>query len=302
MDNCGPQSSVASSCMNHLTHAWITAVHNRQWPHHVWITQDITHGTPRRTISSGLIMYEMQHHTWNTAAHYHKWPHHACNTTAYMAAGTVHICHAFRCAATHTRAQQTTTTIKPQNLHHHTQLQLTLAALSRITSCTANCMTSHMVLGILCSSLRLKARLPHAAPTTQKAYQQLLLVQLLCHILVLCPHCVPPLACLVTPLKLQTYGSSMSHGLHQYLHHVNHHVASSSSSMENVVCLRRRSRFNHVSKHPREILVIHCELHVPRPCRTPITKRWSDQARSSPRAVTPPTVHRTVRPQTKYND
>jgi hypothetical protein len=38
MDNCGLQSSVASSCMNHPTHAWITAVHNHQWPHHVWIT------------------------------------------------------------------------------------------------------------------------------------------------------------------------------------------------------------------------------------------------------------------------
>jgi hypothetical protein len=219
MDHLGAQSpSVASSCMKfYIIHCM--------------------HGKPRRTS--------------------HKWPHHVCNTTAYMAAGTVHMPRFPLCSSdTHTCTTNNTHiyTIKPQNLHHHTQLQLPLAVLSSITSCTANCTTSYMVLGILCSSLRLKQRLPHAAPTTQKAYQQRLLVQLLCHILVLCPRCVPPLACVVTPLKLQTYGSSMSHSLHQYLHHVNHHVASSSSSMENVVCLRRRSRFIHVSNHPRESL------------------------------------------------
>jgi hypothetical protein len=185
-------------------------------------------------ITSGLIMHAIRQHTWQLAQYMPRFP-----------AGQQH---------TRTPTTLTYTTTEPQNLNHHTQLQLPLAVLSSITSCTADHKTSYMVLWILCSSLCHKERLSHAAPTTQKAYQQLLLVQLLCHILVLCPHCVPPLACVVTPLKLQKYGSSMSHGLHQYLHHVNHHVASSSSSMENVVCLRRRSRFIHVSKHPRESL------------------------------------------------
>jgi hypothetical protein len=114
MDNCSPQSSVASSCVDHLRHhTWITSAHNNQWPHHVWITQDITHGSPWRTIISGLITcgsfktshmdhlgaqspvasscmkFNIIHGTPRCT--YHKWPHHACNTTAYMAAGTVHM-------------------------------------------------------------------------------------------------------------------------------------------------------------------------------------------------------------------
>jgi hypothetical protein len=79
-------------------------------------------------------MYEMQHHTWNTAAHLSQV---ASSCMQYDSIhGSWHSTHMPRFPAVqrHTRTPTTLTytTTEPQNLNHHTQLQLPLAELSII--------------------------------------------------------------------------------------------------------------------------------------------------------------------------
>jgi hypothetical protein len=282
---------------NWLGSAWITAVHNRQWPHHVWITHVFTHSSPRRTIISGLIMYEMQLHTWSTAAHYHKWPHHACNTTACISAGTIYMtrfplcsdthtcttCHAFRCAATLTRAQRTTRTYHDQATESAPSYPATAP-----TGCTVQYHIMYGKLQHIVHGTRHSVLIVVTQRTTLTRRR---------HTNSFCWSncCVASSRSLSSPCPSTRLSGDSVEAANVWLLNVSTSICTLSTRTtitSHVLPQAWRTSFAFVkgraSNTSRNIFVNLFELHDPRPCRrTPVSTRWSDQALSTPRAVTP---------------